>query len=389
MNNMACGGVERTLVNLLESFDREKYSVDLLLLERAGDFLSLIPEDVRILEADMAEKWRTLLRYSSKTFKQGFTSIWAQKQYSTALLFVGFKLMRSLSSNVTLFRYCAKKIKFPKELYDVVCDYHGYGHTTTYLAARFRDSKRFSWIHVEKIDEDFRRARFEYANFDTFFCVSPQCLTNFAKAFPEIPFERLVLLYNILRKDQIREMGRAVPSIQYSKTERFLLVSVGRLSTQKGFDLAVEAARILKEHGRRFLWIIIGEGPERSNLEAQIKSFGLEKEVVLHGLDLNPYAYMAQADLYIQSSRYEGFATTLSEAIILGKPIVSTSFSGVDQQVIDGKNGLLAAFDPQDLAAKVERMMDDEEFCLSCGQRCADIHLPMDETLKTLERLIG
>jgi glycosyltransferase involved in cell wall biosynthesis len=165
------------------------------------------------------------------------------------------------------------------------------------------------------------------------------------------------------------------------------MVSVGRLSTQKGFDLALEAANVLKSRGREFLWIIIGDGPERANLEAQIAEGGLQQDVILHGQDNNPYAYMAGADLYVQTSRFEGFATTLSEAVVLEKPMVSTTFSGVDQQIVDGKNGLLTAFDKNALADRIEQMMFDAALRQRCADGCREIVLPMDQTLQTLDRM--
>lgn len=387
---MVCGGVERTLLNLLGSLDREKYKIDLLLLEKKGEFLDMVPEDVRVLEADMPLKWRTILMHSGCTLKEGFRAIWKQGMYGIAFSFMWVKLWNRISCKLckrsTIYSKCVKNIKPPREHYDIVCDYHGYGHLTTYLTASFKDAKRFSWIHVDKIDDAFVRAHTVYPQFDAFFGVSPKCLTNFGQTFPEIAPEKLVLLYNFIPKDQIHQLSKRAPSVAYPADGRFVMVSVGRLSTQKGFDLALDAAHILKQHGRKFLWIIVGEGPERTNLEAQIAFYGLEQDVILHGLDNNPYAYMALADLYVQSSRFEGFATTLSESIILGKPIVSTSFSGVDQQVVEGKNGTLAAFDKNDLATKIEQMMDDENLRLAYGKGCSDIKLPMDETLETLEQ---
>lgn len=387
--NMACGGVERTLLNLLNNLDRDRYAVDLLLLERSGDFLELVPENVRVIEADMPEQWRAILRYSDQTLWEGIRGICKKRNYWTAIKFTALKLIDRLRAKglkqSLLYYMCQKKIRLPSEQYDAVCDYLGYGHITTYLAAEFKNAKKFSWIHVEKMDDAFRRARSVYPKFDALFGVSPQCLTNFGNEFPEIAPERLVLLYNTILKDEICRLGAQPPSVVYPTQGRFVMVSVGRLSTQKGFDLAVDAAHILKERGRQFIWIIVGDGPERANLQARISDYGLEQEFVLHGLDNNPYAYIAIADLYVQSSRFEGFATTLSEAIVLKKPIVSTSFSGVDQQVIEGKNGVLSAFDKEALADKVEEMMDNETLRFAYGRGCAEIKLPVDQTVKILD----
>lgn len=387
--SMTCGGVERTLLNLIGSLDREKYSIDVLLVEKTGAFLDFVPKDVRVIEADIPQRWRTILVSDELGVKNGFISIWNNKKYLTALQFLlsSFidRLSRRFFKKATLYNTCSKKTKLPKEKYDIVCDYHGYAHYTTCLALRFEQAKRFTWLHIENVDEAFECMRNSYPQFHGIFGVSEKCVTNFRQRFDNVKPQRIVLLYNLLMKDDIRHKSLCKPAVEYNSDGRFVLVSVGRLSTQKGFDLALEAANILRQHDRKFLWIIVGEGPERDNLENLITQYNLQDFVFLHGLDSNPYPYMAMADLYVQSSRYEGFVTTLSEAIILEIPIVSTSFSGVDQQVIEGKNGVLSAFDKDELASKIELMMDDEEFRLSCAKGCAEIKLPMDQTLETID----
>ena len=90
--------------------------------------------------------------------------------------------------------------------------------------------------------------------------------------------------------------------------------------------MAVEAACFLKKKGLAFKWYFIGEGSERKNIEKMISSYRLQNDVILLGLQTNPYPYMAQADVYVQTSRHEGFGMTIAEAKILGLPIVSTNF---------------------------------------------------------------
>lgn len=391
--SMVCGGVERTLLNLLSSLDQEKYAIDLLLVEKNGIFLESVPKHIRVIQAEMPEVWRTLLQYNKLGIKSGFLALWKQKKYRTAIRFLSLGVIDRLSKRFfkkgVFFPACVKRTKLPKDDYDVVCDYHGYAHYTTYLALAFPNAKKFSWVHVEKIDQSFSYLTKQYNQFDAIFCVSPKCLTNFAEKFPYIPSDRLVLLYNLILKDKILALFQKPPSVEYDTKGKFVITSVGRLSTQKGFDLAIEAAHILKQRGKSFMWIIVGEGPERPVLESLIARYDLKNEVILHGLDNNPYTYLAMADLYVQSSRYEGFATTLSEAVLIKKPIVSTLFSGVDQQVIEGKNGLLASFDPKDLADKIQYVMEHEDVRQAFAKGCNDIQLPMDQTLETLDTLFN
>lgn len=388
--SMVCGGVERTLLNLLHSLDRDKYEIDLLLLEKNGSYLELVPDDVNIIEAEIPDSLRKVIHCNDLGFKKGLISILQDKNFFTALVFLWLTTIDRFSKLIFkksfLFRLCSKKTKLPQKTYDVVCDYHGYGYYTTYLALRFKYSKKFSWIHIENIDKEFYFARKTLNQFDGIFGVSPKCIQNFKEKLPCVDSNKLILLYNLLLKDDILEKSQQEPLINYKENSRFLIVSIGRLSTQKAFDLTIDTAKVLKDSGKDFLWVIIGEGPERLHLENMIESYELRDNVILHGLDINPYVYLAMADLYVQTSRFEGFATTLSEAVVLQKPIVSTRFSGVEQQVKDGVNGFLTDFNRFDVSDKIGRMMDDSELRQRCAEGCTKINLPTDSTLPILEQ---
>ena len=117
----------------------------------------------------------------------------------------------------------------------------------------------------------------------------------------------------------------------------------------------------MKQQGLKFHWYLIGEGPERVNIEKQKQMLGVEEEVILLGLQTNPYAYMAQADIYVQTSRFEGFGLTIGEAKILGKPVVSTNFDVVYNQLTHEKNGLIADMTGESVAKNILRLIEDNE----------------------------
>jgi glycosyltransferase involved in cell wall biosynthesis len=129
----------------------------------------------------------------------------------------------------------------------------------------------------------------------------------------------------------------------------------------KGYDIARKAASILKQHGIKFHWYFVGEGPERTNIEKWKNELGVDTEVVLLGLQTNPYAFMAQADIYVQTSKFEGFGLTIGEAKILGKPIVSTNFDVVYNQLTHEKNGLIADMTGESVAENILRLLEDRE----------------------------
>ena len=173
---------------------------------------------------------------------------------------------------------------------------------------------------------------------------------------------RLHCIYDILNVDLIRRQGEEPIEMEMPCAETAKIVTVARLfSKNKGQDMCLTAARMLKDKGYKFLWIFVGDGPSRDELEAQMRDLGLENEVRFVGLQANPYPYIKSADVYVQSSRYEGFGLTVTEAKILGRAIVCTEFPTAFNQLEDGRNGLIVEMTPQSIAEGVERLLTDKE----------------------------
>lgn len=111
----------------------------------------------------------------------------------------------------------------------------------------------------------------------------------------------------------------------------------------------------------KFKWYFIGEGAQRNDIEKQINLLGLQDDVKLLGMKTNPYPYMAQADVYIQTSRHEGFGMTIAEARILGIPVVSTNFDVVYNQITHEKNGLISEMNGVKIGEQILRLIQDDE----------------------------
>ena len=137
------------------------------------------------------------------------------------------------------------------------------------------------------------------------------------------------------------------------------LVTVGRLTIQKGYDIAIDAARILKEKNLIFKWYFIGEGPERIKLEKMIEEYYLQDNVILKGMQINPYKYINDADIYVQTSRFEGYCITLAEARMLDKPIVTTDFDVVHDQIKHEENGLIVEMNPESIVDAIIKLVED------------------------------
>ena len=133
------------------------------------------------------------------------------------------------------------------------------------------------------------------------------------------------------------------------------------MSEEKGYDISIRLTKKLLDNGYNIRWYCIGEGNERRKLEDKIKAEGLEEEFILMGSKSNPYPYMKDADIYVQTSRTEGYCITLAEARALNKAIVTTDFSGAREQIEDGKTGIIVKYNENEIYNSIIKLIDDFE----------------------------
>ena len=170
---------------------------------------------------------------------------------------------------------------------------------------------------------------------------------------------KIVVVYDILNTELIRSMSKEQGFKDNFDGTR--LVTVGRMVPQKAYDLAVWAADELKSRGYKFKWSFVGNGSDRPKVEKMIAERHLEDYVELLGEQSNPYPYMSACDIYVQTSRFEGFGLTVTEARILGKAEVCTNFPSAYNQIVDGENGLICEMDPKSIADKIELLLTNKE----------------------------
>jgi glycosyltransferase involved in cell wall biosynthesis len=163
---------------------------------------------------------------------------------------------------------------------------------------------------------------------------------------------------NVVSTKLIRDLAMEKSTLDSSKTN---IVSVGRLDSVKGFDMAIEACAIIKKSHPNINWHIIGEGIERANLQAKIDALDLKKEFFLLGEKQNPYPYMNAATVYAQTSLHEGRSSTINEAKILNKAIVATNFDSIFEQIQNEVNGVIVEKNPPAIAKAILELINDQQ----------------------------
>ncbi|MFQ8704530.1 MAG: glycosyltransferase [Thomasclavelia sp.] len=380
-----CGGVETTLLSLLDKLDYQNYDIDLLLVNDTGAFLHKIPGKVQTQVLDIPKsEWGVFYGYKNACIRL-FRQI---KIFSLFKLLIGekYKLSENRRENVEYFEQVKGKFFMYDKQYDLAVDYFGYASFTTfYVAEKVKAKKKISWVHSRFSTLDAQYLNKYYKKFDKIYAVSKDTKNDFLSCV-EIEDNKVEIFYNLIDYEEIRQLANE--KIEYIlKKDSIILVTVGRLEKVKGIDMAVEVARILNENNFDFCWYVIGEGTERNNIQNLICKYNLSDKFILLGLKENPYPYMKNCDIYIQPSRYEGYCTTTNEARILARPVITTDVYGAKEQFANGENGLIVDIDYQCIANAVVYLIENPDIRKLFQSKLSTLNNNTVEQLKKIYRM--
>lgn len=339
LNTMNIGGTEKSFLNLLGTLSPEEYDVTLLLLEATGGFMEYIPSWVHVETVpEYAEIKPEIMNPPMSVAKQYFRE---HKIWRAARLLAGHLFYKLTGDRTPYFRTVGKGKARLQEEYDVAIAYAGpFDFLTVYVLYYIRAKEKVQWIHfdVSKIHFNTKTCRKLYPRFDRINVVSEEARAALVEKIPEIaPKAKTVL--NVVSAEQCHMMADMGDGYTDEIPPRGIrIVTVGRLSKEKGQDIIPEAAACLKESGVKFRWYLVGDGKLRPEIEQKCDEYGVRDDVVFLGTTPNPYQYLKQADLYVQTSIHEGFCITLAEAKAFELPIISTDCAGAHEQ-LDGIPG--------------------------------------------------
>lgn len=385
INNLQCGGAEKSLISLLETFDYSLYDVDLFLLKHEGVFMSKIPNQVNLLdEPDDYKYFDMSMKAVIKDciFNRKFNVIWSR-------IWVGFIFKTEKNRarcDQRVWPYISRTLSSIDKKYDAAIGYLE-KNPIYFCADKVRAEKRIGFVHndYDKLGMDPELDLKYFQKMNQIITVSDGCENVLLKRFPMMK-SKIKMIHNIVSPKMINNMSNDKVIYQQGVVN---IVSIGRLNHQKGFDLAIKACKKLVVNGYRIRWYILGEGEERSRLEKMILDNDLNEIFILMGIKENPYPYIKQADIYLQPSRFEGKSIAIDEAKILKKPIVVTNFSTVKDQITHNKNGLIAEMNSESLFTEIKRMIDNEKLRKQLILYLSQESLGTESEIKKLYTLIN
>ncbi|MBQ7363392.1 MAG: glycosyltransferase [Clostridia bacterium] len=370
INQFYKGGAESSLLNLLKKLDSEKYDIDLLVLNQCPvkngvSLIERVPACVNVFDAYKENRKFSLIN----KVKERILLTPVQKNENTvgSYLFVRNKT------------------------YDWA--FHvGEWWTPDFLATEVNARHKAVWIHTD-ITRAVTFSEEKFFSFDDcidkYIFVSKRSLESCMDEYPFLR-DKSECIYNILDTKEIRELSGEEVEENYFDTELPVLVTCANVRKEKNHLRQLHAMSILKERGVDFVWVNIGSTSERDRCEGLIrraKELGLSDRFILAGPRDNPYRYMKRASAVTVLSDYESWSMVITEAKILGVPVIATKTSGALEQIEHGRTGMLTDFSEADIADKIEEFLSSPELQKTIRENIKNSD-NTDEILESFDKLV-
>lgn len=357
INNLLCGGAQKSLISLLDRWEQDEgVSIDLLVLNQDDIFFDNVPS------------WITVLPQISEVHAMHLPFQRAMKKKMKARLKVALIISklrmkvekhREYSEVQKIWKAWKHNIPTLSKSYDLAVSYVD-GFSNYYVIDKVKAKRKILWVHNEydKLPYAVEYDVSYFAKADWIVTISDVCGESLKRNFPGLQ-EKILVIPNLSSRRMIEHLAGEICPKEYDGKEN-ILISIGRLDEQKGFDFAIEAARLMKQKGGRFSWFIMGEGELEEELLSQIEANVVEEQVYLLGTKKNPYPYIKFADIFVQPSRYEGKSIVLDEAKILAKPVVITNYPSAKDSIVDGYTGMIAEMNADAIAETVLKLINNK-----------------------------
>ena len=360
--HLTIGGVQKSLISALPTLDYEKYDVTLYLRKNRTTLLPFVDKRVNVIINDDKTKY---YRKPYSVFLQIVSmilSVFGLKEKSAEIDKNLGDFIREQSMEYEYKTYF-KDIVFDKAIAYVQ------GYTVEFVDKYVNSKDKYVFFHTSKDEVHYLHEK-ALPHFKIIAALHEEQAELVKSWYHEIG-DRVTIVENFVSRSAIEQQ-----SLEYTverPENKTVLCSCGRLSPVKGFDIAVESAKLLKDKNIEFLWYFVGDGPERDKLEKRIEEYNLTDCVVITGMKENPYPYMNASDIYVQPSYEEAMPVTIIESLKLKKPVVSTATVGGNKLVSHERTGLVAEISAESLSENILMLISDKSLYNSISEELNSI----------------
>lgn len=376
------GGVQKSLINFLKALKSDVESgellIDLFVLNDCGELKNEIPEEVNIIKAN-----KSFLKFGCAQSEAKKMKVFIQRSFCA--------IWTKCFTNAIPLKHCLKKEQILKG-YDIAISYATtisnrsmYAGWSEFIINNCDAKKKIVYIH-----NDFRKSALnnDYTinllrKFDKVWFVSKNC---------EIDFETNIkgfkgktdTIPNIIDVSVVQELSNATDTILRSDCVN--LISVSRLSQEKGHLRTLDVLSKLKEEGYIFKWHVLGDGPMKDKIKEKIKNLGMTDRVILYGNQSNPYSYIKNADMLMLNSFNESYGLVLIDAMLLNVPVFTTET--ITAKEIVGKYGFVCYNNSDGIYSELKKVLDHPSFLEEKKNLLKNYHFNNMDTIKKIKRYI-
>jgi glycosyltransferase involved in cell wall biosynthesis len=329
--HLVIGGLDRAFIDMLHFLPRSTSEYDICILHRGGAFECLLPEKARLVSLKRAQR-------------SSYGTVVSYAHWIDPSLWVG----------------------------------------------RIRAKRYVQWLHADlstiggtvPLHKGSGRKGIDY-----FVGVSEAASKSLVEVCRKLR-KRTITIHNCVDEDEIIHKSQDFQNEIVSDGKTVNVVTVCRLSPEKGIARMIKVHGKLNKKGVDFRWYFIGSGPQQKEYEKLVESEGLEGKVFFLGYKMNPYPYMKAADINVLGSYSESWGLVITEAMILHRPVLSTEVGGSVEQIASGRNGLIVPNDEDGLYDGLKLLVQNEEIRQHYVDALANFRYDNDTIISQLEALL-
>lgn len=392
INTMGRAGAETAMLELLKALDSPEYDISLYVIMGQGEMIGKLPPYVRLRN----------LRFNAHSVlsRQGKRGMMATVCRAFFRNGGQIKKIRGIAGNLASMgrqgKFQADKLLWRmlsdgslrlEEQFDLAVAWLE-GASAYYVAEHVKAARKCAFIHIDYESAGYTREmdRNCWDSFEKIFMVSQEVKEHFLAVYPEYA-DKAEIFHNLVDQEGIRRRSREAGGVSDGYEGKRLL-TVGRLTWQKAYDIAIDAMKLLKDKGCNVRWYILGEGDQRRTLEKKIAALQLKEDFVLLGAAENPCLYYAQADIYVHATRFEGKSIAIQEAQTLGCAVIASDCNGNREQIKNGEDGILCHLTPEGIAESIETLLQNEETRKKLGKSAERKNMAQEQELQKLLQLL-